>query len=111
MHLEPSLLIMAAMVYLVVAIVFLNSSQLFGVYKWLFSLTFLPVFLLLMYGNIWVADHLFPNIIEWQQNLTGRGGSNVAFLITAVVPVTVCWLWYALFVRLSNRSRKSLNMR
>lgn len=109
MPLEPFLLFLAAMVYLLVAGLFLRSERLVGMYKWLFSLAFLPVFLLLMFANIWVADHLFPNVLAWHQNLRGGGGS-LAFLISAFIPVTVCCLWYTLFVRLSQRQREMPNL-
>ena len=107
MHIAPYFWFFAALVYLVSTLIFLRSERLVGIYKWVFSLAYLPAFLFLMFANIWIADHAFPGILEWQQNLV-TGGASVAFFVTALVPVTVCWLWYALFVylsRLSDRKR------
>ena len=101
MHIAPYFWFLAALVYLVSTLVFLRSERLVGIYKWIFSLAYLPAFLLLMLANIWIADQAFPGILEWQKNLAWGGGT--AFLLTALVPVTVCWLWYALFVYLSRR--------
>lgn len=107
MPLEPPLLYLAGIAYLLLVWLFLRSEQLVGVYKWLFSLAFMPTFLFLMFANIWIVDHIFPNLLNWHQSLGGgSGGSVVAFLMTAAIPVSVCWLWYALFVRLSQRQSK-----
>ena len=106
MSIEPYLLFLAMLVYLVTVYWFWRGDQLVGAYKWFFSLAFLPVFLFLMFANIWIADHAFPNIIEWNESLSRRGGGLIAFLITALIPVSVCWLWYVLFACLSHRHRR-----
>ena len=108
MALDPPLLYIAGIAYLALVWLFLRSEQLVGIYKWFYSLTFMPTFLFLMFANIWIADHLFPDLLNWHRSLDGGSGKGViAFLMTAAIPVSVCWLWYALFVRLSRRHRKS----
>lgn len=103
MHIAPYFWFLAALVYLVSVFIFLRSERLVGLYKWIFSLAYLPAFLFLMFANIWIADHAFPGILEWEQNLA-RGRASVAFFLTALLPVTVCWLWYVLFAYLSRRN-------
>ncbi len=107
MPLEPPLLYLAGIAYLVLAWFFLRGEKLSGVYKWIFSLTFMPMFLFLMFANMWVADRLFPSLFNWHRSLSaGSGAGTIAFFMTAAIPISVCWLWYALFARLSRRHRK-----
>ena len=119
---EPILWFFAAVIYLSLMWLFLRSNQLVGIYKWLFSLAVVPVFIALMVANIWIADHAFPHILEWHQAewyrlwikdwkfldgyLARRAQGLVVFLITSLIPVAVCWLWYVVFVRLSHRRNR-----
>jgi hypothetical protein len=111
-----------ALMYVLLAWVFLQSDRLVGIYRWIFSLAVVPVFLFLMFANIWIADHLFPDIIEWhkvewykasQSLFTGlldtRIQTLVAFLMTSFLPIAFCSGWYWIFVRLSLRSPKASN--
>jgi hypothetical protein len=104
-----------ALIYVLLVWVCLQSDRLVGIYRWIFSLAVVPVFLFLMFANIWVADHLFPNIIEWHKVewdkasqclftglLSTRLQTLVAFLMTSLLPIAFCWGWYRIFVRLSK---------
>ena len=110
------LAVLAAVIYLLpTAIFLLRSDQLVGVYKWLYGLIVVPVFVVLMVLNLWTADHLFPGALDWlvpwlHERHSGRGmrylQAVVLLLITCILPAVVCFAWYVLFVRLSRGHRK-----
>jgi hypothetical protein len=119
MPVPPFLWFLALIVYIFLVWASLQNDQLVGIYKWLFSLGFVPMFLFLMFANIWIADHVFPHIIEWHRTEWHKlwiedydifkGFSDrriqtlVAFLITSLIPIGICWAWYRFLVRLSRR--------
>jgi hypothetical protein len=85
---------LAAFIYLVPTVVFLRSEELRGLYKWLYSLFVVPVFLVLMVVNMWALDHLFSPTLDW---------ARAEWSAAVVLPVSVCYGWYVLFARLSRR--------
>jgi hypothetical protein len=86
-----------ALVYLGPTAIFLYSDKLKGFYKWLYSLSVVPVFVLLMIVNLWLVDKMFPDALN----------SLHSFLTVLILPVSVCSACYFLFVRLSCHRRQS----
>ena len=107
---EFALWALAAVIYLPPTVIFLCSDKLMGIYKWLYALSVVPVLAILMVLNIWAVDHLFPGVVDWVRTndhfraLEPRG--IVVILTAGILPFSVCYAWYVLFVRLSRRGRK-----
>lgn len=116
---------LALIVYIFLTWICLQNDELFGVYKWVFSLALVPMFLFLMFANIWIADHVSPHIIEWHRTQWTRLWMDdwdlfngffdrkiqtlIAFLITSFLPIGLCWGWYRVFARLSRRRFNAFN--
>lgn len=95
LHTEPVLWFLIAIVYGAFTLLFMRTNELTGIYRWLFSFGVVPVFIILMIANIWIADHIFPNLFGSYQRFA-------AFFGTSLIPIAVCWKWYSISVRLSR---------
>lgn len=102
----------------------LRRKKLQGVVRWFFAVTILPVFVGLMWLNLWVMNHVIPveKIISRARGFDERHEGLatalslfgidieveplVAFAVAAPIAALLAWLWYQLLVWL-DRFRKT----
>ena len=103
----------------------LRRKKLHGAVRWFFAVTILPIFVGLMWINLWVTNHVIPveKIISRASGFDDRHEGLatalslfgidieveplVAFAVAAPLAVLLAWLWYRLLLRLDRRLRRS----
>jgi hypothetical protein len=82
--------------YIPVTWIFWRNVSLSGIWKPLFCLTILPVFLVLMVFNIWLTYRYAPWLFDHLDSSEGRLQALIAFVISCPVAVGLSFVWYKL---------------
>ncbi len=92
------------MIYLPITWVMLRNVRLRGFLRYLFCLTLVPVFIVILAAAVLNASNFLPGLREVYLRVEGtRAGMWVAAAL-AIPGVLVCWLWYWLLLRIDERS-------
>lgn len=115
-----ALILILSIAYLAGTAVFWKNIPLTGGRRTFFSLSIIPVFLLAMFFNIWLTEHLFPSLMnafadERQQNaamlaegirVKRSSEGLLAFVVSAPIALIISYLWYTLFRSMERANEK-----
>lgn len=93
-------LILHIFCYVPVTAIALNSARFQGFLRYFFSLTAIPVFVVMLLCSIYLISGEFPSYYESYNRATASGGGprrGMWWGILAIVPAAIAfWLWYRL---------------
>jgi len=93
-------LILHVFCYVPVTAIALNAARLHGLLRYFFSLTAIPVFVVMLLCSIYLISGEFPSYYESYNRAVASGGGSRRGMwwgILAVVPAAIAfWLWYRL---------------
>lgn len=92
-------LVLHVFCYLPVTAIALNAAKLHGFLRYIFALTAIPAFVLMLLSSIYLISGEFPSYYEGYNRATAGGGarSGMWWGILAAVPAAIAfWLWYRL---------------
>jgi hypothetical protein len=100
------------MAYIPVTIIVTKNVNILGGYKYLFSLTALPVFLIGMTFNFWVFDKYFHEAFQYlirdnPECNWGRGCRAKTMVVAVPVGLLLAFIWYKTLFHLSRINAKA----
>jgi hypothetical protein len=101
------IIFLIALVYGLPTFIALENVEFQPMPKYLFSLTVVPLFIVVLYINLVIIQQIAPSLIPDIMNLPDtparRPKSLLELIISMPVPSLICWVWYQFIKSLNYR--------